>query len=359
MTQIRLLFVPDRPDGPCELLETDGSSASRRALDADERLDGPVALVAPGEAVTVRWLELPAGSPAQARAAAAFRLEDEIALGVETLHIAVGGVDPQGRTLTAWTSRESLQAWLDLAAARGATVRAVVPDHLLLPEDEAGRVVVAPFGERLAFRGPNLAFTGEPDFGAMLVGDSAHRYITAGDLDPWLVAGARTPALDLLQGQFALASGEARPRYGRLAALAAAVAISPLLLLAAQVLHDQLLARSVERKAAQLAVSLVPQAARYEDAAGYAVGRLSQRSASFGPLAAAYLAVVRGQGGVTLDTLVYGRDGAIRSTIAYANYSDMDQLRSAARKAGLELVEQSTVAEGARITSDLVVRSAP
>ena len=63
--------------------------------------------------------------------------------------------------------------------------------------------------------------------------------------------------------------------------------------------------------------------------------------------------------GVTLDTLVYGEEGAIRSAISYANYSDMDQLRTAAKRLGLELTEQSTVSEGGRISSDLIVRRKP
>lgn len=359
MTQIRLLILPDQPDRPLTLLEADGLGSSRREVAADERLDGPFVLVAPGEAVVCRWMELPVGSPAQARSAAAFRLEDEVALGVEELHIAVGERDAAGRTLVAWTAREILRAWLDRALAHGVAPQAVTPDYLLLPADETGQVVIAPFGERLAFRGPGLAFTGEPDLGARIAGEQEHRYIPADALDPWLAAGARAPAVNLLQGQFAVGQETAGPGLKRLVWLAAAVILSPLVLLGARMAHDGLLARSLERQAATLAVSRFPQAARYEDAAAYALSRLNQRRASFGQLAAGYLTVVRGQSGVTLDTLVYGRDGALRSTVAYANYSDMDQLRAAARKAGLELVEQSTVTEGARITSDLVVRSAP
>jgi len=361
MTVLRLLILPPESGVRPELIEADGDAVSRRPVDIDERLDVAAVLVAPGADTVARWMDLPVGSPAQARSAAAFRIEDEVALGGEDLHIAVGGLDDAGRTLVVWTARAKLKAWLDTASAHGVSPEAVIPDYLLLPEDGAGQLVVAPFGERLGLREPGRAFNVEPDLAALLAEDRPHRYIPAAELDPLLVAGAQSPAINLLQGQFAIRRGPPAQRRKRLAILAAVAVISPLILVLAQIAHDQLTARALEKQARSLAVSMVPQASRYEDPAAFALARFTaaQGRQGFGDLAASYLTMVRSAPGVTLDTLVYGEDGAIRSAIAYSNYSDMDQLRDAARKAGLQLTEQSTVTEGARITSDLIVRRQP
>lgn len=363
MTLLRLVILPPEPGGLLELIEADGPATSRRRLAADQRLDPPVdaVLVLPGADAVARWMDLPVGSPAQARSAAAFRIEDEVALGGDDLHIAVGGVDEAGRTLVVWTSRDKLRAWLDLARVHGLVPQAAIPDYLLLPLGEADELIVAPFGERLGLREAGRAFNAEPELAALLVDARPHRYIPAAELDPWLVAGARSPAIDLLQGQFAPRRAPGSANLKRLALLTAVAVISPLVVLLAQMAHDQITARRMEAEASRLAVSVVPQAVRYEDPATYALSRLAatQGRRGFSDLSVRYFAVVQTAPGVTLDTLVFGDDGAIRSAIGYANYSDMDQLRAAAKAAGLELTEQSTVTEGARITSDLIIRTKP
>lgn len=361
MTSTHLLFLPPEPDAPLELLDVHAGGVSRRTLAPGEQLEGPVILVAPGAETTARWMDLPAGSAAQARSAAAFRIEDEVALGGDDLHISVGGVDEAGRTLVVWTAREKLQAWLDAAAAIGATPAAVLPDYLLLPDGQDGELVVATLGARTALREPGAAMTVEPDLAALLIENRPHRLIPPAELDRWLAAGARAPQINLLQGRFARRERSGAPSVRRLAILAAALVVSPLVVLATQIVHDQLTARSMEKRANTLAVSLVPQASRYEDAAGYALTRLAsaQGGRGFSDLAAVYFNMLQTTPGVRLDSLVYGEEGAIRSTIGYVNASDMDQLRAAAKRLRLELTEQSTVAEGGRITSDLVIRRQP
>lgn len=363
MTLLNLLILPAEPGASAQLLRDLGPTVARRSLAPGEPAQDadPVILVAPGEDIVARWMDLPLGSAAQARSAAAFRLEDEAALGGDDLHIAVGEADGAGRTLVTWTAREKLQGWLDAAQAHGLRVEAVIPDYLLLPEDESGVLVVGQLGQRLALRAPGKALTADPGLADLLFEGREHRYLEGEALDAQLIAGARSPAVNLLQGRFAVRPANDGRRLRRLALLAAALIFSPLLLLVVQITHDQWTADGLERRAAKLALSVAPEASRYEDAAGYALSRLvaSQTSQGFSDLVARYLNMVESVPGVTLDTLVYGEEGAIRSTIAYANYSDMDQLRIGAKRLGLELTEQSTVSEGGRISSDLVVRRAP
>ncbi|AAK22168.1 type II secretion system protein GspL [Caulobacter vibrioides] len=363
MTLLSLLILPAAPDEPAQLLQDYGLSVTRRTLAPDERLDevGAVILVAPGEEVVARWMDLPMGSAAQARSAAAFRLEDEVALGAEDLHIAVGEADAAGRTLVVWTARDKLQAWLDMAQTHGLAPQAVIPDYLLLPEAEDGVLTVGRLGARLALREPSKALSADADLAALLFENREHRYLAGKELDAQLITGARAPVINLLQGRFAVRTTGGRGGLRRLAILTAAAVLSPLLLMIAQIAHDQWTARALERQATKLAVSLAPQASRYEDAVGYALSRLaaSQSGQGFGDLSASYLSMVESTPGVTLDTLVYGEEGAIRSTIVYNNYSDMDQLRLGAKRLGLELTEQSTASEGGRISSDLIIRRKP
>ena len=63
--------------------------------------------------------------------------------------------------------------------------------------------------------------------------------------------------------------------------------------------------------------------------------------------------------GTQLDTLAYSDEGGLRARIAYSNYSDIDQFVAAGRGLGLDIRQESTVTEGARVTSDLVVRRTP
>lgn len=356
----RLLLLPERPDEATEIVEVGAHGPVRRKLLPSEQGGGSAVLVLPGAKAVTRWLDLPAGSPAQARAAAVFRIGDAVASGAEGLHLAVGERDAEGRALVVWIDREELRSGLEAAQARGVVVTGAVPDYLLLPNDAEGRTVLASFGERLGVRAEGLAFGVEPELASAVVGDRPHRYIPASELDGWLLASATRPPVDLLQGQFAPRAQGPALRWKRLAVLAALVVVSPLVLPLAQIGKDGLEARELERRNAALAVRMVPEAARYGDPARYAVGRLQARGRQgFGDLAASYLAAVRAVPGMRLDTLVHGQDGAIRSSVSYANYSDMDQLREALKGGGLDVVEQGTVTEGQRVTSDLIVRSKP
>lgn len=357
----RLLILPSGPDGAAEIVESGDYGPVRRALTPDALDVGSALLVLPGATVVARWMELPAGSAAQARAAAAFRIEGEVATDAVGLHIAVGERDTEGRILVAWIERDRLRAALQTAQDLGVTVTGATPDYLLLPNDAEGRVVLAAFGESLGVRGQGLAFSAEPELASAIVGDQPHRYISAATLDGHLLASAANPAVDLLQGQFAPRAEGGQGGWKRLAILAAVVVVSPLILLGAQIAKDSLAAGKLERENRALAVKLVPQSTRYEDPAQYALSRLATRERQgFGDLAAAYLTAVRSAPGMRLDTLVYGQqDGAIRSSVSYANYSDLDQLRTALKAGGLDLVEQGTVTEGQRVTSDLIVRRKP
>lgn len=356
----RLLLLPERPEEAPEIVEAGAHGPVRRKLLASEQGGGSAVLVLPGADAVSRWLDLPAGSPAQARAAAAFQIDEAVASGAEGLHLAVGERDAEGRALVVWIDRETLRSGLEAARVRGVEVLGAVPDYLLLPDDAEGRTVLAAFGERLGVRAQGVAFGVEPELASVVVGDRSHRYIPASELDAWLLAGAERPVVNLLQGQFAPRREGPALRWKRLGVLVGIVALSAVVLPLVQIGKNSLEARAIERRNEAAAIELAPQSARYADPAQFALNRLqAKRRQGFSELTAGYLDAVRSVPGMRLDTLVNGGDGVIRSSVSYANYSDMEQLRKVLKTGGLDVVEQGTVTEGQRVSSDLIVRSKP
>lgn len=311
-------------------------------------------LVVPGAEAAARWLDLEGRTQAQARAFAAFQLADELAGGTEGLHIAVGPPDAAGR-LTVVVEEARLRGWLAEAAALGIKPAAVVPDHLMLRPEE-GVVVAARFGPLMAARGERLALSAEPELVETVLEGRAWRLVEGAELEAMLALQAASPPVDLLQGAFARRDPALRRAdLIRAAVLAAVLVASPLALLLAGIARDELAARAMLDQARA--------AAAHAGAADLAAldARLSRLRAAdgFPALAAGFFAAVEKVPAVRLETLVYSADGAIRSTLAYGAYSDMDRLREAAAGAGLVIEEDSTLTEGAQITSDVVVRSRP
>ncbi|WGM37651.1 type II secretion system protein GspL [Caulobacter sp. NIBR1757] len=358
----RLIILFADPDRPPEVLESQDGEVLRyevlRQGEAEAWAPARTILVVPGADVAARWLDLPAASDAQARSAAGFMLEEALAAAPERQHIAVGPRG-DGPRLTAVVDAPRLQGWLDRAAALGVTPDVVTPDHLILPPAD-DRLVGVRFGQLLSVRGHDLALSGEPELLAAVLGERTPTPANPLESAALLARGAEAPAINLLQGAFA-PGGERTESGGwkRAIVLAALLLISPLLIAGAQIARNTGAALGLEDRADRRAVAMVPSLRGTSDPAGQALARLEARHAAdrFLDLTAATFQVVQASGPVRMETLVYGEDGALRISVAYANYSDLDTLKAAAAQAGLDLVEDSTVTEGGRISTDLIVRS--
>lgn len=364
MSLTRLVILFADPERQPEVLETEGGEVARydvlREGEAAGWAEGRTILVVPGAEAAARWLDLPAASDAQARSAAGFMLEETLAAASEAQHIAVGEREPAGR-LTVVVDAGRLRGWLDRAAFLGVRPDLVSPDHLILPPPEDDSLVGVRFGPLLAVRGQGYALSGEADLLEAVLGERLPRATGPLDSAALLARGALAPPVNLLQGAFA--PGAARQADGgwrRALVLAGLVLVSPLVLLLADAARQQGRAWSLEDQAAARAVAMAPAARGEADPAAFVLRQIdTRRSAdSFLTTAAALFRTLETAGGIRLDTLVHGRDGALRATIAYANYSDMEVLKAAAAEAGLALTEDSTVTDNGAITSDLIIRSA-
>ncbi|MCR5874061.1 type II secretion system protein GspL [Phenylobacterium sp. J426] len=320
-----------------------------------------VVLVVPGIEAVARWLTLPGRNDLQARAAARLLLEDEQAVA-EPIHVALGAIEPDGARLVVSAAEARMQAWLATARLHGLEPDIVVPDHLLLAAPLEAELVAAALDGQIVVRGERLAFSAEPTLVAVILGERAPHPVTDPEAVERLFAeGAARIPVNLLQGDFARADG-ARPdrrQWIRMAGLAAAVALSPLVLDAAQALRLTFAARSIEADTRAQAAAVLPGGQAINDPVGQVAARLDrlELAAGGGPagLAAQLFRNVQGLDEAQVESLVVSPDGALRATISHANYSDIDQLSDGLRREGVALREEATRDEAGRVVSDVIL----
>ncbi len=137
---VLVLIGGDNPDAAMDWAQID----ARGALVAYGPLEtapkaARVVLIAPGADAQVRRLEIPARTEAQARAAAAFMFEGELAGDAAGLHFAVGGAEEDGaHRLAAAIDAGLMNAWLERCRAAGFDPQEVYADFTVWPVVEPG-----------------------------------------------------------------------------------------------------------------------------------------------------------------------------------------------------------------------------
>lgn len=364
MTQTRLVLIPPTAAMPAPFLIVDprGRVLQRGSLTLetpDPTPDLRTVAVAPGADVLVRWLDLPVGGAAQVRAAARWALKGDLAADPERLALALAPVAPDGGArLVAAVSAVLLDAWLDYLAALGVQPVALIPDCLTPPVPEAENALNAiRYGGDVALRGQAFAASVQADLVPAVAGDRRVAWIDGQEaVEDRLAAAALHPPVDLLT---ALVRPRAASRGGwRLAAvLAAAVVASPLVLTLAGTARDSLAADRADQLSRTLIAETWPDAARAEDPIGEVQRRLAVAPppGGFAAGAAALFAAVEQVEGAELDGLSADPEQGLRATVSYPAFQDLDALRAATEAAGLSLSDTSTVEDGGRVVSEIIV----
>lgn len=366
MSQTRIVLIPPSASMPAPFLIVDpqGRVLQRGSLlleSADARLDVRTVAVAPGADVLVRWLDLPVGGTVQVRAAARWALKDQLAGDADRMVVALGAAPTEGPRLVAAVGAGLLEAWIDYLAALGVAPVAIVPDVLVLPPPEDEDVLNgAVFAGDVALRGRGFAAAVQPDLVEAVAGARRVEMIEdAGRLETLLATAAAAPAVDLL-------SGVDRPRaasrrgWGLAAALAAAVVVSPLVLTLAAAARDQVAADRAQKRTAVLIAEALPDAARAADP----VAEVEHRLASAPPpgglavASAALFAAVEQVEGAELDGLSADAGRGLRATLSYPAFGDLDEMKAALAGSGLVLSDTSTVEDGGRVVSEVIVGGA-
>lgn len=355
MKTTRLILIPERATDPApyRLFDSAGALLERGEITLETARPRPdvrdVALV-PGSDVLVQWVEPVQGNAAQRRAAALWRLRDELAAPTDRLVAALGPVQEDGQ-LIAVAAASLVEAWGDYFEALHLAPVAVVPNSLVLPRpEEPQAVLTAVAAGGVVLRGRALAAVVQPDLVETVTPGLART--PAEDLfEATLSNLALNPPLDL-RGQ-ARQAREPMKRWSLAAGLAAALVLSPMIVDLAHVLafkSKTAEARREVRSAAALVWSDVGQASDAELA--HRVGA-ARAPGDLAAAAAALSAAIERVPGAELDAFGAEPGEGLNAVVTYPAFQDLDQLKSELATAGFDADDLSTVEDEGRIVSDL------
>ena len=366
MKLTRLILIPPTGSQPAPFLVIDAGGV---VVDRGElTLDGAGAsevmhtvAVTPGADVLVRWVDLPPGGAAQARAAATWMLRDEVAGAPDRLWTVLGPPSAPGEPrLVAVVSASLIEAWTDYLAALGVTAAVMIPDVLTLAEPPAeAELSAVAFGDGVALRGRRFAATVQADLVELVA--AGRRVVAVEDpaiVERALVDAARAPLINLLDtGARARAAVRG---WRRAAVLAALVVGSPLVLLLTTALRDDMAADRARSEALAAIATAEPDLAGDPDP----VGALRRRVATAPPpggvsaVAAALFTAVEGVEGAELDILIADPESGVKATISHPEYGDMAAIKSSMAGAGLTVTETGTLDDAGRVVSDITIGAA-
>lgn len=352
-----LLFLPTADRGYRWLrLATDGAVTEGEGLPALS--DEPVVAVAPAEAVTMHWADLPARSPAQAIAAARLLVAEASATPIGELHVAVGD-EGQGERPIAVTGMGAMAGWLTDLAVHGIDPVAIVPAALLLPRPDEGYVRAIVAGAALV-RSRTTGFADEARLTEFVVGDAPLTTLDRDALDIAVQAAIATPPLDLRQGPFAR-----RRRIGidwalirRLALLGAAILLVTLGIDLVRIAKYSFGADSLEARAEALGRTGLARGETVTDVDRQLDERLAGvrgPGLGFSTTAAAVYAAVRATPGTELTSLDFQSNGSLRIGVGAARESLPTDLKRTLEAAGFTVVAGTFQSANGRVTGEMTV----
>ena len=353
-----LLFLPsgDRPYRWMTLRDEaiTGEGEGVPAVDADEA----VIAVAPADAVTLHWAELPDRSTAQAVAAARLAVAEASATPLGELHVAVGDEGQPNRPIGV-VAAGAMRDWLAGLAASGIDPSAMIPAPMLLPRPEEGYIRARPGGEAVV-RGAAMAFADEARLTELVTDGVDPVELDRDALAAALVARVADPTLDLRQGMFArrrrLALDWALIR--RLAVLAATILLVTLAIDLARIAKYSVGADAVAARADALGATGLPRGETVTDVDRQLAERLSRvrgPGAGFSRTAAAVYGVVRAVPGVELTGIDFSPNGSLRLSVTAARESLPTDFKRALEAAGFDVTASVFTAANGRVTGEMTV----
>ncbi|PKH71934.1 hypothetical protein CXF96_12105 [Stenotrophomonas sp. Betaine-02u-21] len=354
----RLILLPPRADQSVTWLQIgpDGSTTHSKSLAPGQPMpqQGMVrdVVALPAEGVSLLWLDLPTRHPLQARAAARLRLEDHVAVPVELLHIALAAAPEPGMpTLVAAVDNATMTEWKQRCAALGVADAIWVPDCLLVTAPEAPMLRAAALGVRLLVRGARTAFTADTELALSIAGDLQVEVLPeAESLQHLAHAATQAPALDLLQFDHQRPDTRAVKRRRRRLLLFAAVALSPLLVVAAQTLRDVAWAAWRDHHADTLAGHVLPANARGSDPSQALRVFAQQRRAPqrLATESTALFNALKQHPGSQLDSYEFDVESGLRVGLVHRDEQQLEAIRASLEQQQLSLVPlESGPVEGA------------
>lgn len=318
--------------------------------------------VVPGHAVTMHWLEVPAGlAPAQAAAAARLMAAEVSAQPLDDMHVAVGPeADERPERAVALVPALQMAGWIRALQGQGIDPDLVLPEPLLLPRPEEGYVRFDRDGRPL-LRGTADAFAIEPALADVIVGEAPVRTIGHEDYEAGLTAAIAAPALNLRQAAFAK-----KRRWQidwasvrRLAMLAAGILLLTLAIQIASILRYAYAADALETEARQIAGEVVQGADSAADPRARLVQRLAElrgAGAGYAASASALFGAISAVPNVELASFSYGADGTLAATVHADSPATLTALQERIRAGGFTAEMGPPRTDGGRQIADFTVR---
>ncbi|HEX8571566.1 MAG TPA: type II secretion system protein GspL [Allosphingosinicella sp.] len=331
----------------------EGSEAYRSA---------PVVAVAPGDEVTLRWLDLPGGlSAAQAAGAARLMAADFSAQPVDQLHVAAGReAGENGTRCVGLVPLETMRTWLASAEAAGFDPDRIVPETLLLPAPEEG-FATSDAGELRLYRGREEAFAAEPELGDLLLAGRPAAAVEPEAFEAGLAEALEQAPLDLRQGPFSRRRDwrVAPARVRRLALLAAALILVSLAVQVVAIARYGFAADAAEAEARRVAAAALPRNAGIADPEAELSRRLAELrggGAGFGATVGALFEAVKATPNIELTALAFAPDGILRATAQADSPAAIEALRQRVEASGFAAEAGAPRTGGGRRVADLTVR---
>ena len=320
--------------------------------------DEPIVAIAPAEAVTLHWADLPARSPAQAVAAARLLVAEASATPIAELHVAVG-MEGEGERPIAVVGMGAMAGWLAALAAHGIDPVAIVPAALLLPRPDEGYVRGVVAGAALV-RSRTTGFADEARLSDFIIADAPVMTLDRAALDEGIAAVVATPPLDLRQGPFAR-----RRRIGidwalirRLVLLGAAILAVTLAIDLVRIAKYSFGADALEARAEALGRTGLARGETVTDVSRQLDERLSNvrgPGLGFSTTVAAVYAAVRATPDTELTSLDFQSNGAVRIGVGAARESLPTDLKRTLEAAGFTVTAGTFQSANGRVTGEMTV----
>lgn len=360
-----------------------GKWALLPAADVSIRDDDEVVVFAPATAVAHHSVELPARGDVEARRAAPYAVEEEVAVAAESQHVALGPRTTLGERRTVYVVDEAvMDRWAGFLGELGAARAIIAPEQEVLPDQplliELGDRALASIDDRkfavdMAMASNLLrALVRSSDGTTEIVGERLAQALGATmtrptESHPLLqlisMAEARPPEVDLRQGRFKASKSFSGVDIGAWRWPAALVAVAAASWLLVTVLEtaslksatDDMRAEAERRFALAYPGEPTPnnlvQAARRKTPGGGATGAMDFVSA-----AALLYAGLEDVEGTSLRSIRYDRDaGSMRASIGYPNYGADTELAQILEQSGLTVTLGDSRQDGSKVIGDVTL----
>lgn len=339
--------------------------AQADAPDAETRIIG----IAPASACILHQGSFPDLSDRQAAIAARLLAAEASIAPAETLHVAIGPRDSDGRGSVAAVGMAAMQQWLAEAAVQQLVLHSLVPAAALAPVDNApgdpaNAWVVSAIGPERVVRGRDSSFADDPMLMAPIIGDAPLREAGEAEVESALIAAAVAPPVELLTGPFARRPAPLidRALLRRAATIVALIVAVSIAIAVARLVRTHADITRLDGEAEAATASVLRPAPPLAQAVSRLDDELARRGAGTGRpgvAIASLIAAMEPQRNVAIDSLSWSADGTLTVTLAAPRAEDINPVLITIQAAGYSITAQPRSAPDGRALGDVTIRSAP